>query len=353
MNKFVFDNYKTEKPGVLYFIPNNVKSYKKGHRCYGFGSVKYPEGSIYTGNIYFDGKNYNKIGFGKQVFTRSFLKNISIEGESIYCYVGEYDYRKNDWIYGQGVIYLLDRDSKPSHFIKGRFDGLNKVGDYQGDFDYSNLLDGYTKEMELDYSERKNLFHNELSRYISNTQLEALFIGDSYMEFWHYPLYSGVPFNELYPQDKYLNLGLGGSTYKDWLYYLPLIKLDEAPKRIFICLGINDMHFYYKVEEAIANLEECVSIINRMFPKTHIYALTPCYAPSFKNKARKISMFNNKLKSIANDKNISIIDFGSHIKNLQNEQKIDYFYEDGLHLNENGYKELKNLVDEVIANDHL
>ena len=56
--------------------------------------------------------------------------------EKIYMFVGYFDYRKTNWIYGNGVLYYRDLEGKPSRFVKGFFSCLNKTGEYKGDFDF-------------------------------------------------------------------------------------------------------------------------------------------------------------------------------------------------------------------------
>ena len=69
-NYKVFDAYKTNSAGVWYFVPDGGV-FKKGKPCKGFGAIKYAEGSVYTGDIFYDGKNFNKKGYGQQDFTKS------------------------------------------------------------------------------------------------------------------------------------------------------------------------------------------------------------------------------------------------------------------------------------------
>ena len=62
MNKniLIIENFKTNSAGIWYFVPEGV--FKMGKPCKGFGSIKYVEGSVYSGDIYYDGKNFEKLG---------------------------------------------------------------------------------------------------------------------------------------------------------------------------------------------------------------------------------------------------------------------------------------------------
>ena len=159
----VYNSFKVNGNGINFFVPNDKELYKKGKPTYGFGQIKYAEGSVYTGEVYFDGTNYHKLGYGKQEFTFSGLGCVDpVINEKIYLFVGEFDYTKTNWIYGNGVLYYRDPEGNPSRFVKGFFSCLDKVAEYKGEFDYSLLVDGYSKEMESDYVKKFCLIQPEL-----------------------------------------------------------------------------------------------------------------------------------------------------------------------------------------------
>ena len=123
MNKVkVFDAYYKNKAGIWYFVPEDFSLFIKNEPVSGFGSIKYPEGSVYVGEIFFDGKDFKKQGIGQQDFTYSELGHLDENiNEKIYKFIGNFDYKKNDWIYGNGVLYYRDKNGLPSHFVKGFF----------------------------------------------------------------------------------------------------------------------------------------------------------------------------------------------------------------------------------------
>lgn len=53
MNKVkVFDAYYKNKAGIWYFVPEDFSLFIKNEPVSGFGSIKYPEGSVYVGEIF-------------------------------------------------------------------------------------------------------------------------------------------------------------------------------------------------------------------------------------------------------------------------------------------------------------
>lgn len=342
----VNDNFYNSKTGVWCFIPDNVKKYKQKKPCTGFGIIRYDEGSVYTGDIFFDGHSYNKIGFGRQDFASSGLGNVSLENERILCYVGQYDYRKTDWIYGNGVLYFVDNHGNPTHFVKGFYDGVAKIGEYTEPFSEKDLIAGYSLDMEFDYCPRDDLFHRELSDYKDNSKLDALFIGDSYFEFWHYKEFANKVFKEIFPQDKYLNLGLGGTKFSDWLIYGPKIKLACDPKNIIIHLGVNDTHSWISRSEILRNYKSLIEILKSKFPTSNIYLLTATLSPAFVYKEDNVRKWNKLIKKEAKKDGVTIIDLAEVLQTRYEEKGINYFVSDGLHLNEKGYKVIIELLKE-------
>ena len=233
----IYNSFKINNIGINFFVPNNKELYKKKKPCHGFGQIKYAEGSVYTGEVYFDGLDYHKLGYGKQEFTYSTLGNVDpVINEKIYLFVGQFDYRKTNWIYGNGVLYYRDLDGNPSRFVKGFFSCLDKINEYKGEFDYSLLIDGYNKNMESDYVKKFILIENEINDLKLIKEYDTLFIGDSYFEFWHYKEFAKDIFKTVYDSTRYLNIGVGGTKYSDWLELLDNITYFPKFKNIVINL---------------------------------------------------------------------------------------------------------------------
>ena len=59
----IFDAFFTKSAGCWVYNPEEEK-FIKGKKSHGYGIIKYPEGSIYYGDIYYDGEFFNKLGKG-------------------------------------------------------------------------------------------------------------------------------------------------------------------------------------------------------------------------------------------------------------------------------------------------
>lgn len=348
-NYKIFDNYYTNEPGVWNFIPNNVDSYKKKKPCFGFGQIKYQEGSIYTGQIYFDGKYYHKQGYGQQDFTYSTLGKIETEiNEKKYLFVGYFDYKKTNWIHGNGVLYYRDVEGKPSRFVKGFFSNLSKIDEYQGEFDYSTLINGYSKEMESNYTSKLILIKKELDLLNYIEQPDTLFVGDSYFEFWHYKDYTNHLFNDSFNYKNHLNIGVGGSKFTDWIDFAKELKDFPKFKNIVVNLGFNDLH-HSRINTPTKIYNDFLKFLNvfrEIFPDAKYYFLSVCHSPAYNFLKRKEVVFNNKMKNNSKINNITIIDNSNAIY----EKNLNYncYSSDLVHLNNTGYEIMCNEIKKYI-----
>lgn len=335
----IFNSFKKDDYGIIFFVPANKELYKKGKPCKGFGQIKYVEGSVYTGDVYFDGTDYHKLGFGKQDFTYSTLSTIDPSiNEKIYLFVGEFDYRKTNWIYGNGVLYYRDPNGKPSSFVKGFYSCLDKIKEYKGEFDYSQLIEGYSLEMESNYTKIFYLIQSEVDDIKDIIEPDTLFIGDSYFELWHNTDFAGKVFKDTFDTSRYLNIGVGGTKYSDWYDMLDGLKHYPNFKNIVINLGFNDLH-YKKTNTPLVVFDMMVKVldkINEMFDNPNIYVLNVCHSPSYKKMVSKEIKFNKLLKKNANKLNITIIDNNTQISNKYLSENV--YDKDDVHLNPVGYK---------------
>lgn len=344
----IFEAFKTNSPGVWYFVPNDGV-FKKGKPCKGFGCIKYAEGSVYTGDIFYDGKSFNKIGYGQQDFTRSGIGGVIPGlGEKKYKFVGRYDYRKTDWIYGNGVVYYTDEEGRPTHFRKGFYKGLDKTGGYKGEFDNGILLDGYTPEMEFDFDENaerlKERWGQIRSAVFDAEKVDVLFLGDSYFELSDNAEFAGKNLFKVHFPAGYINAGIGGTRFIDWIGWADKIKDFPAPDKIVINLGFNDLHLGRSVKQAYSDFKKFTGILRGFFPETKLYLVSVIHSPNCENLFDKECEYNRLIKENAAKYGVTVCDWNSLIV----ESGENCFHADAIHPNETGYglfaRFLKNLL---------
>lgn len=107
-------------------------------------------------------------------------------------------------------------------------------------------------------------------------------IGDSWFEFYRRhpdPLYAG-PYEEDARCLDAINLGIGGTTYREWLEFVRPLCLKLCPDKIAVNLGFNDVHYGRKPEEIAAEAQKLLDIIRIDRPESSVYLLAVCPALS-------------------------------------------------------------------------
>lgn len=342
-NLKIFEQFGTFSVGVQFFVPEDAAAYSAGKPCKGFGSVRYGEGSVYCGELYFDGKNYNKLGFGRQDFMLSELGSLNPDRKMRKAfYIGSFDYRKTDWIYGNGVMYYVDADNRPACFVKGFFEGVNKVGEYKGEFSADCLAYGFAPETERNFDEWHDVLAKEYSKKSELKSLKNLFIGDSYFEFWHMEKFSGTEFYKTFDCAENLNIGVGGTRFADWVNFLNELNDLPVPERIFINLGFNDIHCNRSAEQVYEDYLKVILILKERFPAAKIYLLNVVNAPAAEVFYAEEEKFNGMTKASSAVLGVNVIDMRSVIAAAS-----DVFFTDDIHLNSRGYKLLADKIKSV------
>lgn len=335
--RMLFPAFERFSDGVQYFFPQDGEAYAAGKPCKGFGSVRYAEGSLYCGDLYFDGKAYNKLGYGRQDFMLSEIGVLNEKNKVRKAFfLGFFDYRKTDWIYGNGALFFVDEQNKPVHFMKGFFEGLNKVADYEGAFDYARLPAGFTPEMECEFDDRADVFESAFDHYRDITEMENLFIGDSYFEFWNKSEFADELFYERFDKTHNLNLGVGGTRFSDWKRFIPKLEKIKRPKRIVLNLGFNDIHGNRTAEDVFSGYTEILSMLRQYFPDSEYVLLNIVKAPAFSAYYAEEEKFIAMTERARARLGVKVFDMRAVIEETQ--KGGNCFSADNVHLNAAGYR---------------
>ena len=342
------DAYRRFTTGVQAFVPENEANFAQGKPTRGFGMIRYAEGSVYYGDVFFDGKAYNKLGFGRQDFLLSEIGSLDPERKIRRAfYIGEFDYRETDWIYGNGVIYYVNENNRPACFVKGFYEGLDITGPYTGRLTQEMLPDGYTMEMEAFSDHWTDTFNRQMQKLSGVEELENLFIGDSYFELWDIPDYAG---GQLFERDflssRNLNLGIGGSCFSSWMRFLPELTALPQPKRIFLNLGFNDLHRHKNPDRAYGCYLSLLKALKKVFPSTSYYLLNVVQCPNDLNCQEIEEQFNFMTAESAKSLGVSIVDMRTAIQNSGGLQSA--FSADRIHLNAVGYAVMTQEVKKIV-----
>ena len=354
-NLLVTENFKTGSKGLLFYIPESGV-FKENKKSKGFGSIKYCDGSIYTGDLVYDETGFHKLGYGRQCFAESINTPYMERDGKKYkfeLFVGQFDYRKTDWIYGNGILYFRDESGNPIYFQKGFFKGLQKIDEWKGKFNPGILASDFRPEMEIteftilfDYTKKFNEYCETLID--KNKNYDLLLIGDSYMDLLREDTYTGHCFEKEFKNSKnVLNLAVGGTTFDHWFDFVKSEKfvLKSSPKVIYINLGFNDMHSGTTSRKLCKNLRDFTLVLKEKFPKSRLVYTTICLAPAFISNKQNEDKYNNYLRKNYKDLGVDFIDFNKLIA----ESTGEVFNNDIIHPGKDGYtvfiRELSNLME--------
>lgn len=157
-----------------------------------------------------------------------------------------------------------------------------------------------------------------------------LFVGSSSVRFWATA--------DAFPDKEIINRGFGGSHVSDVNFYFDSVVKPYSPSSLFLYAGDNDIGGGKSAERVLADFETFVSMVEAETSDTKIHYLS--IKPS---KARwkhwpEMSRANQLIKNLADKKaNVTYVDMASALLDAD-EQPKDVFVDDGLHLNELGYK---------------
>jgi len=167
---------------------------------------------------------------------------------------------------------------------------------------------------------------------------KIVFLGDS--------LTHGGRWNEYFHHQEIANFGIPGEKSGDILF-----RLDEViawePDKIFLMMGINDLGNGLSFETILQNHEKLIRKLKN-FDKTDliIQSLLPINEGMFSNSdfgKNDILETNFHLKKLCEKEKITFVDLYSAFSTYHN-QLIKNYTNDGLHVNEAGYRVWKNCL---------
>lgn len=167
--KMTYIDGRLNTPGIHYYV--GYMSINQGiMQPDEIGEIKFKfnETDIYEGQGLFDSQKneWLRIGLGKETWGGqeergggydSFEDGL-YEGKKVFLdmYLGSYDSKNHDWMYGNGVWCYKYDDGTPACFIKGFWEGEKFIKNWDGDFSRNlNVPDKYLNapEKELDMEE--------------------------------------------------------------------------------------------------------------------------------------------------------------------------------------------------------
>ena len=182
------------------------------------------------------------------------------------------------------------------------------------------------------YYHKKSFFEQH-----GNHDYDVVFIGDSITD--------SAEWEDLFPATKIANRGIGGDKTAGVLKRMDSIYSTHA-RKAFIMIGINDLKSRREIDEIMKNYKIIVS--NLVGHGMHTYIQSILFTDNKRSRLNKrINILNNNLKKLSiNNDRITYIDLNSGL--TRNFALGEEFSRDGIHLNGEGYKVWKKIIENHI-----
>ncbi len=190
---------------------------------------------------------------------------------------------------------------------------------------FAEDMAAWNKAMKAYYYHKKENFET-----LPNTENEIIFLGNSITD--------GCEWAELFQNPNIKNRGIGGDDTDGILERLTEVT-ESHPAKIFIMIGTNDLASGKSVDYIMDNYRKIIDSIQSQSPGTQLYIQSTLPTEDAIHTTRKNSdlmEINARLKTLAQEKNLTYIDLFSLFATPDNKLNLEYSL-DGLHINGKGY----------------
>lgn len=165
----------------------------------------------------------------------------------------------------------------------------------------------------------------------------VLFVGSSSIVMWDT--------KKWFPDMATINRGFGGSQICDSTYYADVLVTKHKPRAVVFYSGDNDIASGKSAERVHEDFHEFLKKVRQSLPETPVIFIT--IKPSIARwKLRDKMQEANRLIAgeTRSDKHLTILDVWPTMLGADGQPKKEIFREDGLHMNETGYKAWSELL---------
>jgi lysophospholipase L1-like esterase len=172
-------------------------------------------------------------------------------------------------------------------------------------------------------------------------QNEIVFVGSSTIRMWKTA--------EAFPDLKVINRGFGGSEIADSVHYADRIILPYKPRIVVVFAGGNDINSGKTPEKVADDFKALVAKIHAALPKTKIYYLS--LFPNVKRRTQdeKCVKVNELIQAFTKtDERLGYVDTAAKMRAADGGPRPELLRDDGLHMNDDGYKIWNEIVGAVL-----
>jgi lysophospholipase L1-like esterase len=158
----------------------------------------------------------------------------------------------------------------------------------------------------------------------------VLFVGSSSIRFW--------PTARAFPGKPIINRGFGGSELSDVIHFYEQLIKPYSPARIYLYAGDNDIAHGKSAEQVFEDYRELVTLVQADFPRAELIFISIKPSKARWDQWPEMREANLMVQEFAAaHENLVFADLASPLLGADGTPK-DVFVEDGLHLNEEGYR---------------
>lgn len=172
-------------------------------------------------------------------------------------------------------------------------------------------------------------------------QNEIVFVGSSSIRMWKS--------TEAFPDLQVINRGFGGSEMADSVRYADRIILPYKPRIVVVFAGGNDINAGKSPEKVADDFKALAGKVHEALPKTKVYFIS--LFPNVKRRAQddKCQKANALIEAFTKtDPRLGYIDTASKMRAADGGPRPELLRDDGLHMNEDGYKIWNEIVGAVL-----
>ena len=196
-------------------------------------------------------------------------------------------------------------------------------------------------------------FANEIAAFKKQDSLsfpgtgKILFVGSSSFAFWK-------DVQQFFPEYSIINRGFGGSSLTDLIRYAPDVIFPYKPKQIVIYCGENDFAGDTSLypSQVAQRFFDLFNLIRSRYKKVPIAYISMKPSPSRRHLMARFNVANVMIKNFLKKKRkTDYIDVYKAMLNENGQPKKEIFLADQLHMNAEGYKTWKKIIEPYLLKD--
>jgi lysophospholipase L1-like esterase len=196
-------------------------------------------------------------------------------------------------------------------------------------------------------------FANEIAAFKKQDSLsfpgtgKILFVGSSSFAFWK-------DVQQYFPEYSIINRGFGGSSLTDLIRYAPDVIFPYEPKQIVIYCGENDFAGDTSLypSQVAQRFFDLFNLIRSRYKKVPIAYISMKPSPSRRHLMARFNVANVMIKNfLKKKKKTDSIDVYKAMLNENGQPKEEIFLADQLHMNAEGYKIWKKIIEPYLLKD--